>query len=107
MKKVLSLLMMAGFAAMIACGPSAEEKAAADKMRQDSINTAMEKMRADSMAMVEKSRQDSTNAAMEKMRADSAAKAEEAKKSAPKPKAKAPAKPTETPKVGHKKPGVK
>ena len=37
MKKVLSILLAAGFVAIVACGPSAEEKAAAEKAVQDSI----------------------------------------------------------------------
>jgi len=32
MKKVFSLLLVAGMAAMISCGPSAEEKAAQQKL---------------------------------------------------------------------------
>ena len=40
MKKVLSILFVAGMFAFYACGPSAEEKAAAEKATQDSINTA-------------------------------------------------------------------
>ena len=40
MKKVLSILFVAGMFAFYACGPSAEEKAAAEKATQDSINAA-------------------------------------------------------------------
>ena len=72
--------MIAAFStAIISCGPSAEEKAAADKARQDSINVAMEKVAADSIAMVEKARQDSMMAATEKMKADSIEAAKKAK----------------------------
>jgi hypothetical protein len=90
MKKILSLLLIGGFAALIACGPSAEEKAAAEKMRQDSINAAMAQITADSLAqvnaaMMEKARQDSMAMVAH---ADSVAQAEAAKKPASKPKAK-------------------
>lgn len=107
MKKVFALLASVGFVALVACGPSAEEKAAAEKARQDSINAAMEKAAADSAAAVqeamEKARQDSINMAMEHAKADSIAKAVAAKA---KPKAKPAAKPA--PKVEDKRPeGVK
>ncbi len=86
MKKILSLLLIAGFTALIACGPSAEEKAAAEKARQDSINVVMAQMAADSMnaaqALMEKARQDSAKMVMQ---ADSMAKAAGVKKPA-KPK---------------------
>ena len=39
MKKVLSILLAAGIATFVACGPSAEEKAAMEKAKQDSIAT--------------------------------------------------------------------
>jgi len=87
MKKILSLIVVAGFATLIACGPSAEEKAAAEKARQDSINAVMVQMAADSMAAVQ--------AAMEKayadsmamvMMADSIANANKKPASKPKPK---------------------
>ena len=81
MKKILSLIIIGSFASLIACGPSAEEKAAAEKARQDSINVVMEQMAADSMAKVqasmEKARQDSMSMAMH---ADSIAKAQNGKK---------------------------
>lgn len=80
MKKILSLVLIAGFTALIACGPSAEEKAAAEKARQDSINVVA-KMAADSMnaaqALIEKARQDSI---MMVLQADSIAKATMVKK---------------------------
>ena len=83
-------MIIGGFATLIACGPSAEEKAATEKARQDSINVVMEKMAADSMAAVqaamEQARQDSMAVVM---KADSMAKAAAgAKKPAPKPKPK-------------------
>jgi hypothetical protein len=37
MKKVLFTLLAAGFMAIVACGPGAEEKAAAEKAAKDSI----------------------------------------------------------------------
>lgn len=69
MKKVLVLLLSAGIFAFVACGESAEQKAAKEKAMQDSIAAAQ----ADSMAM-----------AAEQMATDSAAmdttkKAEEVK----------------------------
>jgi hypothetical protein len=71
MKKLLSLILVAGVVTFISCGPSAEEKAAMDKARQDSIDK-VEKARLDSIEEVNK-------AAIEKMRADSAAQADMAK----------------------------
>lgn len=80
MKKVLTLVAFAGMLSFVACGPSAEEKAAMEKKKQDSIQI-VEKAKADSMAAVEaamaKAKQDSINSSMEKMKADSLAKAEE------------------------------
>jgi len=76
MKKVLSILLVAGIATFVACGPSAEEKAAMDKARQDSIAT-VQKAYDDSVASAnaaaaEKAKQDSlANANMEKARQDS------------------------------------
>ena len=61
-------------AALIACGPSAEEKAAKEKARQDSI-AAVEKAKQDSIAAVEKAKQDSI-AAVEQKKQDSIAAAE-------------------------------
>lgn len=40
MKKVFSTLLVAGVIALVSCGPSAEEKAAAEKAVQDSIANA-------------------------------------------------------------------
>ncbi len=37
MKKVFSTLLVAGVIALVACGPSAEDKATAEKAAQDSI----------------------------------------------------------------------
>ena len=49
MKKVLSTMFVAGMFAFYACGPSAEEKAAAEKAAQDSI-AAAEQAAADAAA---------------------------------------------------------
>jgi len=83
MKKFLSLIAVAGMLSFYACGPSAEEKAAAEKAQQDSIaaaqaaeaesEAAKAQMMADSIANAEK-------AAADQMAADSAAKAAETKK---------------------------
>ena len=62
MKKLLTIATAAGFLACIACGPSAEDKAKADKMKADSTHMA------DSVKAAQQ-------AAMMKMKADSAAKA--------------------------------
>ena len=40
MKKLFTLVAVAGMFTFVACGPSAEEKAAAEKLRQDSIAAA-------------------------------------------------------------------
>jgi hypothetical protein len=114
MKKILSLITIAAFTALVACGPSAEEKAAAEKARQDSINQAMAaQMAADSAAraMEEMARMDSlSNIA----RQDSIARADSMAAAANKPRAKAKPKTTTTPtvapgtpQVGKKKPGAK
>lgn len=83
MKKVITLVAFAGMLSFVACGPSAEEKAAMDAKRQDSL-AMVEKATADSMAaaqaMVEQAKQDSMNVVMEKAKADSTAAAEEAAK---------------------------
>ncbi len=96
MKKNLLLLAATGMFIISACGPSEEEKAAAEKAKQDSI-AAVEKAIADSMAAAaqQQAMQDSMNAAMEKMRQDSIAMADslaalkdKVKKGAVKPKKK-------------------
>ena len=82
MKKSLSILAIASALAITACGPSAEEKAATEKKKQDSIAT-VEKAKADEIAAAQvakdKAKQDSI-AAVEKAKADSAAAAAEAGK---------------------------
>jgi hypothetical protein len=77
MKKVLSLLVIAGMLAVIACGPSAEEKAAQEKAKQDSI-AAVQKAKEDSIAAVVKAKEDSI-AAVQKAKEDSIAAAAAAK----------------------------
>ena len=47
MKKVLSIALVAGMFSFVACGPSQQEKEAAEKAKQDSIAAAMAQ---DSMA---------------------------------------------------------
>jgi len=62
MKKVLSTLMAVGFIAIVACGPSAEEKAAAEKATQDSIEAANQ---AENAMMEANAMQDSANMMMD------------------------------------------
>ena len=55
MKKLFTLFLFAGMMAFVACGPSAEEKAAKEKAIQDSITAVKEQAKQDSiMAAVEK-----------------------------------------------------
>jgi hypothetical protein len=61
MKKLLTIATAAGMLAFIACGPSAEDKAKADKMKADSLHMV------DSMNQVKA-------AMIMKMKADSAAR---------------------------------
>jgi hypothetical protein len=76
MKKLLSIVAVAGMTAIVACGPSAADlaaKAKADSTKMaDSLGkvAAMQKAKADSMAAVE-----AKKAEMEKMKADSMMKA--------------------------------
>jgi len=46
MKKVLSILFVAGFLAVVACGPSAEEKAAQEQAMKDSVAQAEQAQKA-------------------------------------------------------------
>lgn len=75
MKKLLSLILIAGTCTFMSCGPSKEEQEATEKLRQDSIAQvaaeAAQKAMADSLAMVEKAMQDSINAANMKAMQDS------------------------------------
>jgi hypothetical protein len=80
MKKLFAPVAIMATLFVVSCGPSAEEKAAAEKARQDSI-AAVEKARQDSIAAAEEmakmqARQDS----LAKVAADSIAAAEEAAK---------------------------
>ena len=79
MKKLVTLVAVAGMFAFTACGPSAEEKAAMEKAKQDSI-AAAQAAAAEAQAAMEKAKQDSMmmaqQAAMEKAKADSMAAAE-------------------------------
>ncbi|HEV7231609.1 MAG TPA: hypothetical protein VGO45_09795 [Bacteroidia bacterium] len=76
MKNLFSIIAVAGMTAIVACGPSAAEKA--EKAKQDSIHiadstskiAAAAKAKADSVAAVE-----AKKAEMEKMKADSMMKA--------------------------------
>ena len=71
MKKVLFTILSASFIALVACGPSAEEKAAAEKAMQDSIAAAEQ---AAGAMQEQAAMQDSANSMMEsteKMAADS------------------------------------
>jgi hypothetical protein len=84
MKKVLTLVAVAGMFAFYACGPSAEEKAAREKAVADSIRMVAE---ADSIAAAqqaaadaEKARQDSIAAAQQAAADSAAAKEAEGKK---------------------------
>ena len=86
MKKVLSLVLTAGMFAFYACGPSAEQKAAAEKATQDSIAAVEAAAKAAADAAKQQAIQDSISKAMEaaKMQAmqDSMAKAKTAKPAA-------------------------
>lgn len=62
MKKVLSTLLAAGVIALVSCGPSAEEKAAAEKAVQDSIAQAEQ---ASSAMQEAAAMQDTANAMMD------------------------------------------
>ena len=64
MKKLLGLALIAGMFAFTACGPSAEEKAAAEKAVQDSIAAAdAQKAAEEEAARAEQAMQDSVAAA--------------------------------------------
>ena len=111
MKNLISALIITGMtsALFVSCGPSAEEKAAAEQRMKDSI-AAVEQAKADSIiAVQQKAMEDSL--AMVKATEDSLAniKAIEdsiaAVKSA-KPRKSKPAPKSDVPKVGSKKPGA-
>ena len=102
MKKIFFLFFVAGMFSLISCGPSAEELAAAEKAKQDSIA----KVQADSLAAVaEQVRLDSIAAAEAEQKRinDSIAAAEEAAKKNNKgktPKTKVPVNETKVPALG-------
>ncbi|MEO8086402.1 MAG: hypothetical protein ABI763_06265 [Bacteroidota bacterium] len=73
MKKVLSIALVAGMFSFIACGPSQQEKDAAEKAKQDSIAAAMAQ---DSMAAAAAAASAMTNDTASNMMADSSAKME-------------------------------
>ena len=62
MKKFAYLLGTVAISLVVSCGPSAEEKAAAEKLVADSIAAAVEAQIQDSLMMVETARQDSLTA---------------------------------------------
>jgi hypothetical protein len=83
MKKLLSLLVIAGMFAVVACGPSAEELAAKAKQKADSIKNAMTQ---DSIAKaaLQKHIDDSIAQVKEQLKKDSIAQAEAKKGGKPK-----------------------
>lgn len=108
MKKLFTLVIAGGMMAFYACGPSAEEIAAKEKAKQDSIHRA-DSIAAAEAAAKEQARQDSIAAAEAEMKAKAAADSARvadslaaAKKGGSKPKPKP--KPDQ-PKVGSKRGG--
>jgi hypothetical protein len=79
MKKLLSVLVLGAFTALIACGPSAEELAKKAQATKDSLEKVQKT--ADSIAAIAKIKEDSLAAAQKV--ADSIAAAEAAKKGKP------------------------
>lgn len=78
MKKIAFSLMAVAFGLFVACGPSAEEKAAKEKATQDSIARADSIAKAEAEAAAAAAQADSIAKAAEAAKADSIAKAEEA-----------------------------
>jgi hypothetical protein len=76
MKKLLSVIAVAGMFAFVACGPSAEEKAAAEQKIQDSLAQVEQTRINDSIAAAEKVVNDSLAAVEAKRIQDSIAAAE-------------------------------
>jgi hypothetical protein len=112
MKKFLSMLLVAGMATFVACGPSAKEKAEKEKAKQDSIAMAeKQKKMQDSIAMVEKAKKVQDSIAMvEKKKKMEDSLAMVAKKGHKKAAKKAEGTKTETKKGGKKRmptPGAK
>jgi ABC-type Zn uptake system ZnuABC Zn-binding protein ZnuA len=58
MKKILTLIAVAGIFTFVACGPSAEQKAAAEKAKADSMKVA-DSINSAKMAMAAKAKADS------------------------------------------------
>ncbi len=85
MKKVFTLITLAGLFTFVACGPSAKERAATEKLRQDSI-IAVENAKAAEDAAIAQRVADSTTAyaAAEAAKANEAAKVVEAAEAAKK-----------------------
>lgn len=77
MKKILVSVAVLAAILVVSCGPSAEEKAAAEKRIQDSIAT-VEKNRQDSIAAAEAAKMQMRADSLAKVAADSTALAEEA-----------------------------
>ncbi len=77
MKKTLFIVAIAGMASLVACGPSAEQKAAAEKAKADSVAAAH---RADSLAMAAKKQHMDDSIKAASMKADSSKPAEGEKK---------------------------
>jgi hypothetical protein len=76
MKKLLSLIAVAGIFAFVACGPSAEEKAAAEQKIQDSIAQVEQTRIEEEQAAAEQAVNDSIAAAEQQRIQDSIAAAE-------------------------------
>lgn len=73
MKKVLSTVFVAGMLAFIACGPSADEKAADEKAAADSAAAAEQAVKA---AAEQQTMQDSVNMMQNAATTDTTAKAQ-------------------------------
>lgn len=100
MKKVLTLVAVAGMFSFVACGPSAEEIAAKEKAKQDSIAAVEAAQAAEEAAKLEaeakeKATQDSIAAAQAAQAAEEAKKAEEEAAKAKKGSGKKTSTPTE------------
>lgn len=76
MKKLLSLIAVAGIFTFVACGPSAEEKAKAEQLIQDSLAQVEQQRINDSIAAAEQAVNDSIAAAEQQRINDSIAAAE-------------------------------
>jgi hypothetical protein len=85
MKKLFSLLVVAGMAALIACGPSAEELAKKDQAKKDSI--AKVKQDSTDQANLLKAKEDSTIAANKAKAIEDSIAAASTKKGGTKPAA--------------------